>query len=181
MLFSVWTCPERPDFAPVTGFLRSHDTEPNHAQKANTGQFYKAFYKTFGLRCMPANTRYRPLCPLDMSRHSPHCLAHYRAIVGTPAWCCRLITFSPCMGRYGVLCSGSIVPAGQLINATPRAANLYARPCLPRLSPPPVMRSMPADLRALFGAGIGQKSGVFNFYLRVRGRYLQAIRVQQTA
>lgn len=34
------------------------------------------------------------------------------------------------MGRYGVLCSGSIVPAGQLINATPRAANLYARPLL---------------------------------------------------
>ena len=121
VLFSVWTCSEKPDF-------------------------------------VPANTRYRPLCPLDMLRYSPHCLAHYRAIVGTPAWCCRLITFSPCMGRYGVLCSGSIVPGGQLINATPRAANLYARPCLPRLSPPPVMRSIPADLRALFGSGMGQKS-----------------------
>lgn len=41
VFFSVWTCPERPDFVPVTGFLRSHDTEPNHAQKANTGQFLR--------------------------------------------------------------------------------------------------------------------------------------------
>ena len=93
----------------------------------------------------------KPLCPLDMLRYSPHCLAHYRAIVGIPAWCCRLITFSPCMGRYGVLCSGSTAPDGQLINMTPRAANLYANPCLLRLSSRHIVRSIPADLCALFG------------------------------
>ena len=122
MLFSVWTCPERPDFKPVEGFSCSRITELNPQQKHDMGQFYRAIYGTFCSLCMPANTRYRPLCPLNMLRYSPHCLAHYRAIVG-----------------------------GQLINTTLRAAILYARPCLLRLSPPACMRSMPADLRALFG------------------------------
>lgn len=151
VLFCVWTCPEKPDFMPVTGFLCSHDTEPNNAQKANTRQFYEAFYRTLGLRCMPANTRYRPLCPLDMLRHSPHCLAHYKAIMGAPARCCRLIISGPCMGRSGRLYNYWHPLDGQLINTTYKAVNLYARPCLHGLSPRPIVRSIPADLRALFG------------------------------
>lgn len=55
---------------------------------------------------------------------------------------------------WGVIVSfvmGSTVPGGQLINTTPKAANLYTNPCLPRLSPRHIVRSIPADLCALFG------------------------------